>query len=385
MNAKKRYGLSVLLLMIVFLTPASLYSDSPRELSHASLSKLPRGCASCHRGHGKYNTPMLPASTEVFCFMCHGHIVNIQRAKQERYLAQDAKTTIIQREFEKPYHHPIERGGTHRYDEILPENNPALPRHVACGDCHHHHYVTKENKILGVKGVNMNGERVERISFDYELCFKCHSYSANLPADQINKAEIFNTSNPSYHPVIAPGKNNDVPSLSYPLTVSSLIKCTDCHNSDDPIGPKGPHGSKYRYLLSKNFTDTDGSEGEFQYELCYSCHSRSSILGDESFQFHRLHISTIGASCRTCHNPHGSRQYTHLIDFDNISIRLSSSGRLDFLDLGNRAGQCSLDCHGKDHNPAIYPTTPSISPQRSLDPSYQSPTPRRTPMPPLRY
>jgi len=93
-----------------------------------------------------------------------------------------------------------------------------------------------------------------------KLCFNCHSYSANLPADQTNKAEIFNISNPSFHPVLTSGRNTDVPSLAPPLTASSLITCTDCHSNDDPAGPKGPHGSSYRYILSKNYTTVDGAE-----------------------------------------------------------------------------------------------------------------------------
>ncbi|MEW6001356.1 MAG: cytochrome c3 family protein, partial [Nitrospirota bacterium] len=269
----------------------------------------------------------------------------------------------IQKEFEKPYHHPIEKTGIHRFGETLPEINPSMPRHADCGDCHHHHYVTEENKMAGISGINQQGVRVNVVE-GYELCFKCHSFSANLPADETNKAEIFDISNPSFHPIIAPGRNNDVPSLIPPLTSSSTIKCIDCHNNDDSVGPKGPHGSVYKYILTKNFTDVDGSESAFQYELCYSCHRRSSILSDESFQLHNLHVSIVGASCRTCHNPHGSTRYPRLIDFENnISIRPSNSGRLEFTSFGIRTGQCFLNCHNKDHNPAVYPSSEGFRPQ----------------------
>lgn len=353
-------------LLVLFLTPISIYSKSTRERPHGDKSKLLRGCASCHRGHGKYNTPMLSEKKEFFCFRCHGHNVNVEKTKKEGDISKDTREINVQKEFDKPYRHPIEKTGIHVYGETLPEIDPSMPRHVECRDCHHHHYVTEENKMAGIKGTNRQRSKVF-VSSEYELCFNCHSYSANLPADQTNKAEVFDISNPSYHPVIAPGRNSYVPSLVPPLTVSSIIKCTDCHNNDDPAGPKGPHGSNYRHLLSKNFTETDGPEGTFQYELCYSCHRRSSILSNESFQLHSLHISSVGTSCRTCHNPHGSTRYTHLVDFDNRYVRPSSSGRLEFSDFGIRAGQCSLNCHGKDHNPAVYPAT--ISTPSSLYPS----------------
>jgi predicted CXXCH cytochrome family protein len=340
-----------------------ILSSSYNESAHGDNSKLLKGCASCHKGHGVYNTPMLPEKKEVFCFRCHGNSTNIEETKSSGDLSSEVQLADIQKEFEKPYHHPIENIGIHEHNEILPEKDPTIPRHSECRDCHHQHYVSKDKKHAGIKGANQQGEVIDTIQSEYELCFKCHSYSANLPSDQTNKAELFDTTNPSFHPVIAPGKNSAVPSLLYPLTSSSTIKCTDCHNNNDTIGPKGPHGSLNKYILAKNFNSNDGAESFFQYELCYSCHVRTSILGNESFQLHGQHISIVGASCRTCHNPHGSLLYTHLIDFDSPFINPSSSGLLEYRDMGLRAGECFLSCHGKDHNPATYPTaTPSLTP-----------------------
>jgi predicted CXXCH cytochrome family protein len=356
--------LAVFIISMLFLTPSLLYADSGKERPHGDKTKLLKGCASCHKGHGIYNTPMLSERKELYCFRCHGQGMYVEKAKNDGDVARDAITSDIQREFEKPYHHPIEKIGIHRYGEILPEVEASMPRHIACGDCHHHHYVKKENKMSGIQGTNKDGLKL-RITSEYELCFNCHSHSANLPADQTNKAEIFNISNPSFHPVITYGKNTDVPSLVPPLTTSSQITCTDCHNNDDPGGPKGPHGSSYRYMLSKNYTTVDSAEGSFQYELCYSCHRRNSILSNEGFQLHDLHISAVGTSCRSCHNPHGSIQYTHLIEFNRSSVTPSNSGQLGYTDFGSRAGQCFLNCHGKDHDPAVYPgAAPTYSPSR---------------------
>ena len=337
------------LVILLFFSAGNLYSQGFQESAHGNKKNLPKGCGSCHKGHGISHTAMLPDQKDTFCFRCHGDLDERAKMKQSGFLAKDIDLVNIKQVFAKPYHHPIENVGIHKYDEILPEIDPAMPRHCECGDCHHHHYVTKTDKTIGITGTNSQGAKVVQITSEYELCFKCHSYSANLPGDQTNKAQQFNLSNPSYHPVIGPGKNHNVPSLIQPLNTSSTMKCTDCHNNND--GPQGPHGSAYRYILGRNFEQHDGPEGSFAYELCYHCHSRTNILSNRSFFFHNLHITIVGTSCRTCHNPHGSIRYSHLIDFDNVSIQASSSGRLEYIDYGNRTGECYLTCHDKDHNP----------------------------------
>jgi predicted CXXCH cytochrome family protein len=359
-------GIIMLILLLLQLSP---YTSSAGERVHFDKARLPRGCGSCHRGHGVFNTPMLyEAPGDISCFRCHSSTSIVESAREGGYISRNIEVSDLQRVFNKPYRHPVEITGVRQRGKMVPERNRTAQRHAECVDCHHHHYASKENRFAGVKGVNSAGMMVQRIDSEYELCFKCHSFSANLPADQKNKADQFSMSNPSYHPVITEGKNSDVPSLIFPLTASSLIKCTDCHNNDDSSGPQGPHGSSYQYILKKNYSSSDGPEGPYQYELCYSCHRRESILSNESFFYHDLHISVAGASCRTCHNPHGSTQYTHLIDFNNLNISPSSKGFVEFRDLGKRAGECFLTCHGKDHNPATYPTAGTVNSSSSRFP-----------------
>jgi predicted CXXCH cytochrome family protein len=361
LNVNKHNLLLGFILTISFLSPLHTYHSSAGESVHLDKTLLPKGCGSCHRGHGVFNTPMLSEGRDVFCFRCHSTISAAENEKYGGVIARNIIVADLKREFNKPYRHPIEITGSRRRDAIIPETNRSAERHAECVDCHHHHYASKENKLNGVKGVNSQGMMVQQINSEYELCFKCHSISANLPAGQKNKADQFNISNPSYHPIIGQGKNNNVSSLVFPLTASSLIKCTDCHSNDDPSGPKGPHASSYRYILKKSYASSDGPEGPYQYELCYSCHRRESILSNEGFLYHDLHISVVGASCRTCHNPHGSRQYTHLIDFDNLTVSPSSKGFIEFRDLGIKSGECYLNCHGKDHIPGAYPTESTVS------------------------
>lgn len=39
--------------------------------------------------------------------------------------------------------------------------------------------------------------------------------------------------------------------------------------------------------------------------MCFKCHSRSSILDDESFDEHDKHIGNKDTPCFVCHDPHG--------------------------------------------------------------------------------
>jgi predicted CXXCH cytochrome family protein len=358
----KIFILAALLVGIVF--PATVLFALN---SHSDKRALPMGCASCHKGHGMARTPMLPEARATFCFRCHGSEADVQQAKRKNFLGPEAGKADLRREFSKPFIHPLDEAGMHRPDEILPELDPSLPRHSACGDCHNHHFASKEKKLAGISGVDVNRIRVQQVQNEYEICFKCHGKSANLPGDQTDKSEEFTLSNPSYHPVLGPGKNQNMPSLISSLTPMSTIKCIDCHNNNDALGPRGPHGSVYRHLISRNYSESDGPEGAFQYALCYGCHRRTSILGNESFPLHRLHIVEKGASCKTCHDSHGSSINTHLIEFDTFIVRPNKSGRLQFIDVGPRAGQCFLSCHGRDHNPETYPGAFPM-PTRKTDP-----------------
>ncbi|MBA4366930.1 MAG: cytochrome C, partial [Desulfobacterium sp.] len=175
----------------------------------------------------------------------------------------------------------------------------------------------------------------------------------------------FSSGNPSHHPVGNLGVNADVPSLLSSWTVNSLMTCMDCHNTDDRSGraPKGPHGSNFKYLLERNYETNDpASESADAYALCYKCHSRDSIIGDQSFKYHRRHIVEQNTSCSVCHDPHGisslqgnADNNSHLINFDLTAVAPNISGELAFQDLGRFSGQCSLTCHGREHLNTRYP------------------------------
>lgn len=325
------------------------------------------GCENCHQPHTAPSGDWL--LHEVFeednCFSCHnGNVSGVD----------------IEVEFAKTSRHPIAlTSGEHS-----PTENPdTMTRHVECADCHNPHATRDAPEIPPavageleyVAGVNLNSVDVSQATYTYEVCFKCHADGAGNPGSflprvipQSNTRLEFQPTNPSFHPVAAAGNNPNVPSLISPYTTSSIISCVDCHgNNSGPgaggTGPAGPHGSMWDPILERRYNTQDNVRESSQlYALCYKCHSRSSILNDDSFGEHDKHIRGDDTACSVCHDAHGisnmdgnSTNNSHLINFRSDVVFPNSQGRLEFIDQGLYAGTCNLMCHGEDHLNESYP------------------------------
>ncbi len=324
-------------------------------------------CLNCHTPHGAGSQFRILnfAQDEANCARCHNGNV--------------ARKDII-RQINKPYAHPVVSShGVH--DPI--EDPLTMPRHVECQDCHDPHTARSgtaaapsvPGPLFGAKGVDTNGSPVARISFGYEVCYRCHAdnnsgspYISRL-IPQTNVRLEFDPSNPSSHPIEATGRNLDMPSLRPGWSPTSRVACWDCHVSDEApsyggTGPAGPHGSIHQPLLGAFYNRQDNiRENAGLYALCYNCHSRASILNDESFGEHERHLDHVDTGCSTCHDPHGisstqgnSTNHTHLINFNTAIVSPNpNNGRLEFVDLGRFRGRCTLMCHGEVHNNREYP------------------------------
>jgi len=334
--------------------------------SSTEITVAANGCENCHSSHsaGAGSRLLHTPVEEDNCTVCHdGHVA----------------TKDVASDFQKMYHHPIEQTvGVHD-----PTEDPVnAPRHVECVDCHNPHQATAATAVppgasgvlAGVVGVSAAGVVVDPLTQQYELCFRCHGDSATgIPPTprqlvQTNTRLEFDPSNPSFHPVEAPGANANVPSLIAPLTTATVIYCSDCHASDTGpgaggTGAAGPHGSTWPTLLERQYETADGTiEDPTTYALCYKCHSRTSILADQSFTEHSKHVQEENAPCNVCHDPHGisvtqgnATNNAHLINFDTSVVSPNAAGLLKFESLGTFSGRCYLSCHGEDHNPKTYP------------------------------
>lgn len=350
---------------------ASVLNSSDSYLQNSKYSTVAdNGCLSCHRLHSAGGAERLLhfSNSEDNCLNCHDGSV--------------AKTNL-NIDMSKASRHDVRQySGIHDLKESLVSS----AEHVECVDCHNPHAVRNTTALApfvsgamrGINGITASGGITQQVQFGYEVCFKCHGDNPNRIGStitrqitQTNTRLEFDPSNPSFHPVEALGINKNVPSLKSPWTVASLVRCTDCHNSDSSSGTKGPHGSNYSPLLAYNYETADFTqESSFAYELCYKCHSRNSILNDESFDKHRGHIvgrhGHMGGNsptpCSVCHDAHGissaqgtSLNNSNLINFDRSVVSADTrTGRLEFVDKGVFKGECYLTCHGKRHSPKSY-------------------------------
>ena len=261
-----------------------------------------------------------------------------------------------------------------------PERRFHLSRYVECTDCHNPHAAAASPQasivgsaaagplvppaLRGVKGVSLAGVPVEPARFYYEVCFQCHAERTTVISDRVIRQrdeggnirrQLLPTA-ASAHPITFPARqSNDVPSLLPALRTRRFINCQECHNHPDARDAggtqiNGPHGSRFDNLLVARYETRDfTSESAQSYALCYNCHDRNSILSDESFSRHRMHVVSERTPCSACHAPHGvsgsAAQHDHLINFD-ISI---VGGQRFYVDTGNFSGSCTLTCHGVQH------------------------------------
>src|SRR5262249_27726315 len=267
----------------------------------------------------------------------------------------------------------------------------SLQTGVSCADCHNPHTITDRpaeapfvsGMLQDVSGVDRNGAEIDHASYEYEICFKCHSdNTSDVPfvsrvIRNTNARQTFDPSNESYHPVIQIGKNLNVPSIPSSLrpgsTAAELIYCSDCHADNNDVS-RGPHGSDFPPILKFRYETTDHTTETFDnYALCYQCHERSSILGDTSFQRktgagggHSGHLAA-GAPCSACHDPHGvnsvlpgslseTGSHSHLINFDTRIVQPLGGNTFPIYETtGTFSGTCTLSCHGVDHDHFSYP------------------------------
>jgi len=325
----------------------------------AHLTTAENACQNCHQPHEAAGGALLLPSQqeENVCLVCHNGNVG----------------TDIDGTLTAASTHPVANTtGVHQAGE----NPTTMSRHVECVDCHNPHAANTgsppppglNGALSFVDGVSIDGNLLPAAASEMEICFKCHGdQHGNLSLvtrqiNNLNTRQEFNPASMSFHPVATSGKNPDVPSLIPPLVESSMISCSDCHGNDGGQ-PAGPHGSQYRPLLKLNYSTLDNTnESPQAYALCYSCHDRNSILGDVSFGEHRKHVLKENVPCSACHDPHGigaaqgtALNNSHLINFDTSLVSPDqNTGRMEFVDLGNRHGECYLTCHGERHSPESY-------------------------------
>jgi predicted CXXCH cytochrome family protein len=316
-------------------------------------------CMNCHRNHGAGGKErLLNRVEEEVCLVCHNG-----------NLGKNIETLLT-----KTSSHAVTfYTGHDPAEDIL-----SAPVHVECVDCHNPHKLSSASaappnvtgKLFGVLGMTITGSLIDPAQYQYEVCLKCHGQNQYIVTTDMNRMFdtgnirfAFNPANSSYHAVAAAGKNNWIPSLIPPYSVSSRLYCTDCHNSSDSgpgpggggMSPRGPHGSDFEYILERRYETMDNTPFSVNnYALCFKCHDPNVLTtaSASGFEKHAEHLNH-NVSCAVCHDPHGSPEYIALLNFDRNVVFPSGSGQLRFEVIGGM-GYCYLNCHGTDHDPRGY-------------------------------
>ncbi|GBE58265.1 doubled CXXCH motif [bacterium BMS3Abin01] len=200
------------------------------------------------------------------------------------------------------------------------------------------------------------GNRLLKEMPESTLCFTCHNGTGSVYNIQV-QMDMDPAAN-AMHPIKVnlphnPGIYNYTPVTTANLAPPGPYDCSFCHN---PHGDSG-YGSLLRWPYdTSEYVTYGGGMGNDPYETCWNCHSSSTITSDMTYFLHRYHIKRAKASCAACHySPHGVAN-SELVRFNPLYVAGSTSlnSGPTYVDNGDHSGNCTLSCHGVDHNPYSY-------------------------------
>lgn len=315
-------------------------------------------CGSCHRPHSAPKAERLLnySVEENNCLVCHNGNV---------------ATRNIMEDLAKPYRHPV-ASYTGVHDAAESYANP-VAKHVECVDCHNPHQANSTlypaplvpGRLQGTPGVTVSNTYLSSVTYEYEVCFKCHGALINnvLPTTAYPRVNTitdnrlkFNPANPSFHPVMGSLNKISDNMLLSPWVKGSIIYCTDCHGSDSS-GIRGSHGSIYPHILVRKFETSATAATVYNpadYDLCFGCHNVNTLFGTATkFKQHKTHVSThtLKDRCVYCHDPHGSPYNEGMINFDLRVVSQNGNNPIRYIPPVTSKKSCVLVCHGVVHGP----------------------------------
>ncbi|MDL1967077.1 MAG: hypothetical protein LWW97_00670 [Deltaproteobacteria bacterium] len=411
MNSIKTIFLCLVILMLLVggVSYAGTYLDSAhgnstygvdRTVIDAKYDDYCSGnCAHCHEAHASLggdeplpNTSTAEGPDEVLLF-------SEEESVCETCHDGNPAADNIQAQIDKTYAHPTDDySGVHKVSESTTADmdpgdyDATNSLHAECVDCHNPHAagstvhtaetntVTATSPLYKVSGVNppstaawvtpAAASYTEKptstgISFEYELCYKCHS-SWTGPNDPVirDTAKEFNPANASYHSVEETGKASSYGTYVNHWNKDSLMYCSDCHGSEISSDPAGPHGSIIAHILKGNYNrDTGKSSLKTSGHLCFDCHDYQTYkaagtnLGGSGFAelgYDNLHTIHNDAVCMDCHSalPHGiNRKHLIVLTKDNADY-INGAKIMSFTNVDDRTyskSNCSttIGCHSK--------------------------------------
>lgn len=396
------------------------FADPPGP--HISGGTTTDTCAACHRTHTGQNDMFFESVPQTtLCFNCHdgtGSMYNVAAEYNDLAIPPNNTTTS------SFYSHQSFSPAAHtsaREDEFA----GVINRHAECSDCHNPHRMTDAIASTTASGWLASGALQntagvtattptwkDPLTYEYELCLKCHSNYTQLlnysdPSEQKkDKAAEIASTNESFHPILAPGKNTTTAmenSLAggslWRYTTASTIRCVNCHANSGLLagspawdGKLAPHASQNRGLLLAPYRDRAlKPSGEpyagADFQLCFLCHGQGPFStssedprADTNFELHGRHMTAISGDpsgnpldidvsgagegnslCSECHfqlhstktAPYaGNQSYERGVNFaPNVQPR---SPAVNPEWSGPTSRTCTLVCHAQDHDAESY-------------------------------
>jgi len=369
-------------------TPPPPTPGPPAHNHNAPYSTTTDACAGCHRVHMANGGELRRTwPEEALCMSCHDGT---------------GASTDIRSQFQLASRHPIDSSaGLHQANERTPDRFTGAHRHVECEDCHNPHDLAAGTHAKGshfasgvlqdtwgiavsngAGGTTPSYSVVQPITYEYELCFKCHSSWSSTGSGTDVSVE-FNPNNYAHHAVEAPGNNQPGSANPYfaltfvsPWGPQSTVQCGDCHGGP---GPQGPHGSSREHILRYNETG-QGTTAVF----CYNCHSRD-VYGDvdltnppnQSYSrfphpYKKAHTKTstkkwttpLDIWCLNCHGGkdtggiHGTNRGPGQYGTTPLGKRFMNGAFINGWTATSTGGTCWPTCHSKKSYKANYDYPP---------------------------
>ncbi|MBL0211907.1 MAG: hypothetical protein IPQ13_13505 [Holophagaceae bacterium] len=371
--------------------PSSKEARAGASAAHQDCTK------SCHRPHQlpQSQVGLRSFSAEALCLSCHQGepaMPSADRAPKLSTLGVEVSSHLKVRARRRSvaYRRQVETAG----GRVLLQDD--------CSGCHDVH--GRDAGMVRPVAFDSRGQLMGSKPASFaQVCFGCHAGPQAAPNSRSegDLGRRFSPGATSRHSIGASAADRlDLPSLRE-TAFRGKLDCTSCHDNPDTTSMRGPHASPFPSLLKASYGREKDVVGMAQRsnDLCFTCHSKTSIQANQSFLLHNEHITgfvglpsrlrkrdgsfprpatrssslfqlgrdpwrtgTAGylpgfgepTPCATCHEPHGSLTSPALVEFDRAVVGPSSVGAVEFRRTGPRQGTCTLTCHGYDHVQTRY-------------------------------
>jgi predicted CXXCH cytochrome family protein len=250
-------------------------------------------CLTCHSPHGENDSAMVRITGRQMCLPCHEDMKAGFENARFRHEATDNGCTGCHTPHASVQHYQLRKPvpdicvECHKdfFEklETAAVNHSPVEEEPACLNCHDAHVAENDQLLLGE---------------DMDVCLECHNEP--IKTDQYEL--------PPMGPILA-----EKPMHHGPIQFGI---CSECHN---------PHGSPYFRLLTDAYpARLYAPFFESNYALCFRCHEStlaeeertetSTEFRDGDLNLHYVHVNktSMGRTCRLCHETHASSQPKHM-------------------------------------------------------------------------